>query len=425
VAASILTELAPIVPRDALEVTLVLALAFFIGLEREEHKQQGPAYAFGGVRTFPLIGLLSYALARLAGEELGAWVVGFAVVGGFMILAYRHKLSGEPPAGLTTETSALVTYVVGGLVAANHYWLAATLGILAVLLLELKKGLEGLTHRVASNEIVTVAKFLVLLIVVLPIVPNRDFTRFHINPFRVWLVVVVVSAISFASYALQRLLKERAGVYLSGVLGGLYSSTATTVALSRQAKTENRPDLYTGAIVTASGVMYLRLVLLLLLLNHTLAAALAPAFGALAFLGCAGGWLRARRDRAPPPSRSPQERRDVKNPLELRTAALFAFVFVCFTTLSTVAQEGLGRSGLYPLAAVLGVADVDPFVLGIAQGPPTSVHVASSAIVIAAASNNVAKAVYAFAFADRATGRKSLTRLLALAVLGLLPIAWV
>jgi uncharacterized membrane protein (DUF4010 family) len=419
----VLAELAPIIPRDALEVTLVLALAFFIGLEREEHKQQGPAYAFGGVRTFPLIALLSYALARIVPEELGAWVVGFAVIGGFMLLAYRHKLSGTRPAGLTTETSALVTYVVGGLVAAGHYWIAATLGVVAVLLLELKKGLEGLTHHVAPNEIVTVAKFLILSVVILPIVPNRDFTRFELNPFRVWVVVVAVSAISFASYVLQRLLKDRAGVFLSAVLGGLYSSTATTVALSRQAKAENRPDLYAGAIVTASGVMYFRLILLLAVFSRTLAVALAPAFAGLALVGCVAGWRRARRDRERPPSRARAQA--VKNPLELRSAALFAFLFVCFTTLTRAAHEGLGRCGLYALAAMLGVADVDPFILGVAQNPPASVHVAASAILIAAASNNVAKAIYAFAFADRTTGRKSMARLLALGVAGLVPLAWV
>jgi uncharacterized membrane protein (DUF4010 family) len=425
VAPPFLAELAPIVPRDAVELALVLGLAFFVGLEREEHKQREPAYAFGGVRTFPLVALLSYALARLSGPELVPWVVGFAVVGGFMLLAYRHKLRGDPPAGMTTEMSALVTYLVGGLVARDQYWIAATLGIVAVLLLELKKGLEGLTRHVASNEIVTVAKFLVLSVVVLPIVPDRDFTRFHVDPFRVWLVVVVVSAISFASYVLQRLLKERVGVLLSGILGGLYSSTATTVALSRQAKTESRPDLYAGAILTASGVMYLRLIVLLLLFNPALGASLAPAFGALAVVGCVVGWLEARRDGAHGSSSAGTRPRAVKNPLELRAATLFALVFVGVTTLTSAAREELGRGGLYALAAVLGVADVDPFVLGLAESAPASVHGAAAAIVIAAASNNVAKALYAFAFADAATGRKSMTRLLALAAVGLVPLAWV
>src|SRR5208283_1055279 len=169
-----LDELRLMVPRDALNVALVLALAFFIGLEREEHKQREAQYAFGGVRTYPLIGLVSYALALISEPQLLPWALGFAVIGSFMMLSYHRKLAAEAPAGLTTEVSALATYVVGGLVEHQFYWMATTIGVLSVLLLELKKGLEGLTKRVASNEIITVAKFLVLLVVILPIVPDRD-----------------------------------------------------------------------------------------------------------------------------------------------------------------------------------------------------------------------------------------------------------
>jgi hypothetical protein len=111
-----LEELLPLVPPDALKIALVLALAFFVGLEREEHKQREAAYAFGGVRTYPLIGLVSYALALISPALLVPWAIGFAVVGGFMLLSYRRKLAAEPPSGLTTEISALVVYVVGGLV---------------------------------------------------------------------------------------------------------------------------------------------------------------------------------------------------------------------------------------------------------------------------------------------------------------------
>ena len=131
-----------------------------------------------------------------------------------MFLSYHHNLGGEAPAGLTTEISALTTYVVGGLVQREHYWIATTIGVLSVLLLELKKGLESLTTHIESAEIVTVAKFLVLSVVVLPIVPNRDFTPFHLNPFKTWLVVVAISGVSFASYVLQRLIKNRGGVML-------------------------------------------------------------------------------------------------------------------------------------------------------------------------------------------------------------------
>jgi uncharacterized membrane protein (DUF4010 family) len=412
------------VPPEALKIVLVLALAFFIGLEREERKQREEGYAFGGVRTFPLIGLVSYALALIATPRLMPWAVGFAVIGAFMALSYNHKLAGKPRAGLTTEVSALATYVVGGLVQHGHYWVAATLGVLSVLLLELKKGLEGLTRRFSSNEIVTVAKFLVLAVVILPIVPDRDLTRFQINPFKTWLIVVAVSGVSFASYVLQRVSRNRGGVLLSAILGGAYSSTVTTIVLARRASEAQRPNLFAGSILTASSVMYARLVALTAFVNLTLAAKLAPGFGALALTGGLTGWLVSRRK--DDSDANPQVDRDIKNPLEVGTAMLFALVFVVILVLSNLAREFLGRTGLYVLAAVMGLADVDPFVLGMAHAgtAATTLPVAAQAIVIAAASNNVTKAVYSYALADRKTGRQSLGMLLAFAALGLVPLAW-
>jgi uncharacterized membrane protein (DUF4010 family) len=413
------------VPPHVLNMALVLALAFFIGLEREEHKQREAGYAFGGVRTFPLIGLVSYALAYISPTpRMLPWAIGFAIIGGFMLLSYYHKLAAGPAAGLTTEISALATYVVGGLVQLEHYWIATTLGVVSVLLLELKKGLEGLTKYVASDEIVTVAKFLLLAAVILPVVPDHELTRFHLNPFKTWLVVVVVSGVSFASYVLQRLLKERGGVMLSAILGGAYSSTVTTVVLARQAREARRPNLFAGSILTASGVMYARLVMLVAFFDLGLATKLAPAFGALAATGLLAGWAVSRR--SDETEARPLRLRKARNPLELGAAFLLAGVFVLIVVLTNLVHEHLGRPGLYSLAAVMGVTDVDPFIVGLAQGGPaaTPVRVAATSIVVAAASNDLLKAIYAYAFADPATGRRSLALLLGLALLGLVPLAW-
>lgn len=414
-----------IVPPDALKIALVLALALFVGLEREEHKQREATYSFGGIRTFPLIGLVSYALALMSAPQLLPWAIGFAVVGGFMLLSYYHKLAGEPAVGVTSEITALATYVVGGLVQHERYWIATTIAVLSVLLLELKKGLEGLTKHVASTEIVTVAKFLVLAVVILPIVPDQALTRFQINPFKTWLVVVAVSSVSFASYVLQRLLKERGGLMLSAVLGGAYSSTVTTVVLARQAKGDSRTNVFAGSILAASGVMYARLVLLLAFFNRELAARLAPPFLALGVLAAVAGWLISRRQDGS--VEGPGQRRETKNPLELRAAFLFALVFVAVLVVTKLAREYLGRAGLYALAGLMGASDVDPFILGLTQTSPaaTPLHIAAAAIVIAAASNNVIKGIYAYGFAKGATGRLSLVLLLALALLGLAPLAWI
>jgi len=417
-----LGEFTSVVPVDALNIALVAALAFFIGLEREEHKQHEAHYAFGGVRTFPLIGLVSYALAQIAAPSLLPWSIGFAVVAGFMLLSYAHKLKGAEQAGLTTEISGLVTYVVGGLVQHQEYWIATTLGVLSVLLLELKQSLEGLTRRFDSGEILTAGKFLVLAAVILPIVPNQELTAFRINPFKTWLVVVAVSGVSFASYELQRVLKGRGGIFLSAVLGGAYSSTVTTVVLARQAKAAKRPHLFSGATLAASGVMYLRLLALLACFNLALARALAPWFVGLGALGVGVGWWVSRipdEHRERPDKHGPRQ-----NPLELKAAFLFALVFVGVLILTSLARTHFGHAGLYTLAALMGVTDVDPFILGLAHGgaAQTPVALATIAIVIAVSSNNVVKAVYAFALGDPKTGRASLLFLLGLAALGLTPL---
>ena len=414
-----------LVPTAAVQVALVLLLSFLIGFEREERKQAEGKHMFGGVRTFPLIGLVSYSLALVSGPDLLPWVLGFAVVGGFMLLSYQRKLAIIEEAGVTTEMSGLATYVVAGLVHQDQYWMAATIAVVGVLLLDLKKGLEGLTRRVASGEIATVAQFLVLTVVILPIVPNQDFTRFALNPFRTWLVVAAVSGVSFGSYVVQRLLEGRGGVMLSALLGGAYSSTVTTVVLARDARRRPRPNLFAGSILAASGVMYARFLVLIAFFNRELATMLLPGFAIGALVGVLGGWLVSSRGDGPDGVGAVPK--PSTNPLEMKAALLFAVVFVALLVITQLVRESLGSPGVYTLAGIVGVTDVDPFILGVAQahGTALALRVAATAIIIAASSNNVVKAAYALGFADRATGRRAAYLLVGLALVGLVGLAWI
>jgi uncharacterized membrane protein (DUF4010 family) len=409
------------VARQVFELALVLFLSLLIGLEREEHKARAGHYVFGGVRTFPLLGLVGYGLARLSGGDVLSVAIGFVVVGALMAVSYWHKVRADPDAGATTEVSGLLTYLVGGLAYAGAYWMAVTLGVVTVLLLELRVGLERLAARVGRDEVTTFAKFLVLAIVVLPVLPDRPFTRFAINPFRTWLILVAVSGLSYASYVLQKWLQERSGVLVTALLGGAYSSTATTVVLARRAKEGGAPRLYAGSMLAASGVMYLRMVILVSLFDPQLAMVLAPWFGGLAVLGIGAGSLLALRHPAP---RSAVPR-PATNPLQLRPAVLFGGAFLLVLVLTRLAIDYVGRGGLYGLAGLMGLSDVDPFVLGLARSGERAepLHVAAVAIVIAAAANNVAKGVYAGLLADRSTGRLALALLMLLAVAGLSPLA--
>ncbi len=412
-------------PPEAVKILIVLVLSFLIGLEREEHKANGD-YSFGGVRTFPLIGLIGYAVALLSKDQLLPLSIGFAVVGAFLLMSYRHKLSAveavvEAP-GVTTEISGLTTYVLGALVSQGYYWIAAAIAVVSLFLLELKGVLEGLSKRLAPQEILTFTKFLALTAVILPTLPNTAFTPFGLNPFKTWLLVVAVSGISYGSYVLLALTRQSSGVLLSGVLGGAYSSTATTVALAKKASLQRAAHLFSGGILVASAMMYLRLVILLTLFNRTLLHMLAAP---LLVLGCVAGitgWLWSRRQQQRPAETHGELQ--PRNPLELRSALVFAVLFLAVLVISRLVLTHFGNTGMYGLASLIGLVDVDAFILGMTQsaGALASNSLAAKGILIAIASNNVAKGCYAYAFADRKTGLQSLALLTGLAALSLIPL---
>jgi uncharacterized membrane protein (DUF4010 family) len=412
-------------PPDTVKIILVLFLSFLIGLEREEHKLAGRFYAFGGIRTFPLLGLIGYSVALLSGKQVVPLILGFLVVGSFLLLSYWHKLATSDVAGVTTEMSGLTTFLVGAMVYYQHFWIATTLTVASLLLLDLKAALEKLAERIPAEEIFTFAKFLLLTAVILPILPKQEFGRFHINPFKTWLAVVAVSTISYGSYVLQKMTRESSGVVLPAFLGGAYSSTVTTVVMSRRAAREEHPHLFAGGMLIASGVMYLRLTALVAIFNRQLIAQLAPAFLSLAALAIGVGWFWSRR---PDPADTRIKREfEPKNPLELVAAFLFALLFLGMLVATQLATTYLGKAGVDTLAAIMGVTDVDPFILGMTQtaGVVTQLKVAASAILIAAASNNLVKGIYAYSFADRKTGVQGLSFLAALAALGLIPLFWI
>ncbi|HEV2423261.1 MAG TPA: MgtC/SapB family protein [Terriglobia bacterium] len=420
-----LSRLYQLLPADAVKILLVLFLSFLVGLEREEHKAGAERYTFGGVRTFPIIGLIAYSMAVLSGGQLLPVAIGFIVVGGFLLLAYWHKLISASTAGVTTELSGLAIYIVGALIYYDHFWIATALAVASALLLELKTALEGLTKRFPPEEILTFTKFLLLSAVILPILPNQEYSAFRINPFKTWLVVVAVSAISYGSYVLQKVTREHGGVMLAALLGDAYSSTLTTVVLAKRAAHERRPHLFAGATLMASGVMYLRLAVLLVLFNRGLANALDLPFLVLAGAATGAGWLWSRR----PDETSGDVKREYQpqNPLEMTAAFLFAALFIAMLIATHLAVVYLGRAGVYSLAGIMGVTDVDPFIMGMTQaaGTLTRLPVASAAILIAAASNNVIKGIYAWFFARGSGGAQSLALLIVLALAGLVPLVWV
>lgn len=421
-------KLLQLMPPEGVKILLTLFLCFLIGLEREEHRgsfEGGPRYSFGGVRTFPLIGLIGYAMTLLSGEQLLPLTVGFAVVGAFLWLSYRHKLENYHESGVTTEVSGLVTYVVGALVSRDQYWIATTLAILSILLLELKEFLESLSTKIPATEIYAFTKFLLLTCVILPVVPNKDYGPFAVNPFKVWLIVVAISGVSYGSYLLEKWAKGKGGVRLAALLGGAYSSTITTFTMAKEARAAKAPHCYSGAILVASGVMYFRFLVLIGLFNAQLFHRLLLPFLVLGTIGVAGGWMWSARPDGPGTGAEAAIRS--KNPLELAPAFGLAAVFVVMLVVTNYGLMHLGRGGIYALAALAGLGPVDPFIMGLTltAGKTASLDLAAGGVVVAAAGNNLAKAFIALVLADPKTGRMSLILLLSLTALGLLPLLWI
>ena len=416
-------------PPQAAQIALVLFLSFLIGLEREEHKAAGISYSFGGVRTFPLIGLIGYSLAMVAGTQLLPLTIGFLVISGFLLLSYWHKLTcteapGAQSPGVTTEMSGLATFLVGALICYDHFWIATTLAVASLILLDLKAALERLATRIPQQEIFTFAKFLLLSGVILPALPNQQFGPFHINPFNTWMVVVAISAVSYGSYVLQKLTKGQGGIVLAALLGGAYSSTVATVVMAKRAAREHHPHLFAGGILIASGVTYLRLAILLALFNQQLLWMLLTPTLVLAGVAMVGGWLWTRL--ADKSAQGLQAEAEPRNPLELLTAVMFAAVFLVMLIATQLAAKYLGNAGVNTLAAIVGISDITPFVMGLTQaaGTLTPVNVAAGAILISVASNDVVKGIYAYSMADRKTGVQSLAFLVALAIASLVPLLW-
>ena len=414
-------------PAEGFKIVLVLFLSFLIGLIREERKTSDTHYSFGGVRTFPLIGLIGYSVGLLSGQQLLPEILGFLVVGGFLMVSYWHKVStsqGPQMPGVVSELSGLVTYLIGALVSHDKIWIATTLAVASMLLLELKEALEGLTKRIAPHEVLTFTKFLLLTAVILPVLPNKAFGPFLINPFKTWLVVVAVCTVSYGSYLLLQVTKE-SGILLSAVLGGIYSSTATTVALAKRSANENHPYLFSGATLLASAMMYLRLTILIGIFNQNLVNMVAIPFLVLAGAAAVAGFFWSRRM----DGRREKLHRQYHhgNPLELRAAFIFAVLFLIILIITRLVRSYMGNRGLYVLGAVVGFADVDPFIMSMTQsaGATTQLNIAAGSILLAAASNNVAKGIYAYIFSKRsASGKWSLILLVLLALAGLSPLLW-
>jgi uncharacterized membrane protein (DUF4010 family) len=374
-----------------LRFVVALALGFLVGLERESTKGEHRGVVFGGVRTYPIISMFGFGCAWLSQAGVGFMLpIGLASVIVLAAIAYITKIKAGWY-GFTSEASVLLTFIIGALALLADVWIAMALGVVDTILLSEKAELETYVERFSKAEFLAVVKFILVTVIILPVLPNKGYTEFNLNPTHVWQIVILVSTIGFVGYILSKIFGAKVGLWMSGLLGGIVSSTATTLALGRIAqKDPDRSKTALQASMLSSSMMYIRVLVLILVANPAYLPALWWKLPALAGVGVL---LSARIKPTGEPAKE-EKLPNLHNPFEIRPAMVFGLLFILLAIVTSLVQQRLGNPGVLALAAVVGVTDIDPFILSLVGAAFGSAPVVVPAIIVAMMSNTVAKSVY-------------------------------
>ena len=398
-------------------LALAVGLAVFMGLAFEETYKTEERSSPGGIRTFPMLAMGGATLYLIDPAHALAFVAGLLGLAAWLHAYLRRAPTSREAPTFMVPASNLLAYVIGAIALMQPPWVAVALTVTAVLLLGTRERLHRLIHIVPRDELLTLGMFLILVGIILPLVPHEPVTSLTpLTPYGVWLAVVTVCTLSYLSYLLQRYAPIKHAALLPAVLGGAYSSTATTVVLAKRlSEFKHTPADISAGIVAATAIMYVRLGLVVAVFDTHFALTLAPALAALCAIGAALAAYEWRRPRTAKTNLAVLP----KNPLQIPTALIFAVLIVVISIVSAWVRGAFGESGILVLSAVVGATDIDPFVLNIAQGGVAGMSVTNlcAAVLIAASSNNIAKAAYAIGFGGKA-GRRPAIMLLTLAVLG-------
>lgn len=370
---------------------VALALGFLVGLERESTKLEQQKLVFGGVRTHPLISMSGFGCAWLFKVGVTFMLpVGLLVMGALTSIAYIAKIRSER-FGSTSEISAILTFITGALALLVDVWASMAIGVMNTILLSEKAMLESYVERLNRVEFLAAMKFLLVTVIIYPILPNQQYTQFGLNPTKIWQIVILVSTIGFVGYYLEKRFGEKIGLWMSGIFGGMVSSTAVTIAVGRIASASpERAGSALQASILAGSVSYIRMLVLVWIVNAGFVQGLwwRMVFLALAGLALSFGVKKARS------TNKDGEVPGLQNPFEIRPAIGFAILFVLLSVLTIIVQSHLGDSGTLALAALVGVTDITPFILSIIHGADSTLRIVTSATVLALMSNTIAKGIY-------------------------------
>lgn len=411
------------IPEEFVKFILVLVFSLLIGLEqRRHHMEEDDELLFGTDRTYTFIGLLGYVLFIADKHTYIPFLAGFILIGILLGIQYFQRISRIGKFGLTSTILALLTYCISIMVFTQPTWLVLSFIVSLLLIAELKSHFITFTKKASEEEFIILATFITLAGVVLPLLPDENISeQIPVSPYHLWLAIIVVSGISYASYLLKKFVFPHSGIYITGLLGGLYSSTATTIILSRQGKEGVAGIQTVSAIMIANGMMYLRILLLAFLFNRPVASKLAIPFIILFIVCLVLSKVSVRKKITDNTGNHDQENETVnKNPLEFRTAAIFGLLFVGFALITEFVLKEYGSEGVTGLAFIVGVTDIDPFLLNLLQHK-TGIEISTVVLAIlnATNSNNLIKMIYAISLGNREHRKSLIINFMILIVSGL------
>ena len=389
------------IPKDIIYFLLTVIFSLLIGLEqRRRHWEENKKTLFGTDRTFAFIGILGYIFYIVSPENFLLFSSGGLIILLLLLIFYWKKIEVTGNFGITSIITVFITYGIAPLLYNKPIWLTILIVTTVLLLVELKEHFKTLSGKFTDDEFISLAIFLTMSGVILPILPDKIITPIiPVSPFKFWLAIVIVSGISYAGYILQKFIFPKKGLLITAMLGGVYSSTATTIVLARKSKTSNAPlNQIVAGIIMATGIMFIRVFVLAYIFNPQLANKLIFSFSFLTIITFTIGLFFLKFGKKGKDMKLSYTSKE-KNPLEIKTAIIFAFLFVIFSIVTNYVLENFGAQGLNILSLIIGITDIDPFLLSLFMGKYSiSLSEIAIATIIAVTSNNLMKMIYGLSF---------------------------
>ncbi len=387
------------IPPLLIQFIMTVAFSFVVGLEfRSYHHTNDYKLNIGSTRTFVLIGVLGFILYTLDASRL-LFLAGLFFLGSLLLVFY-WRLSGNKQFPVFSTIFVLLIYLIGPIASFFPSWFLVLFIVVLILILSEKKLIHHFSDQLANEEITTLAKFFIISGVILPLLPDQAIApMLPVTYYRVWLAVIIVSGFSYLSYLVNTYFFKSRSLLITGLLGGLYSSTAATFVIGRRA---NGLDATAGrkvssALIMATIMMYIRLLVIIFIFDKNVALQLLMPFMTIIVISFLAIVALLTVKNKPTLL---QDTEDIRHPLELSTAILFALLFMLFAFLTQYVTSTFGSHGLKSLAIVVGFTDIDPFIMSLLGGNFTVSNTAIvSAIILASGSNNLLKAAYAICLA--------------------------